>query len=374
MNLPHSKRIFGLDFIRALAISLVVISHASLLVFPKSEHIILIFIKTLGAIGVDLFFILSGFLIGGIILKLIVTNKIGFNDLFNFWKRRWFRTLPNYYLILLINIGIFLVLNESLPQNISSYFLFLHNFTNPHPDFFTEAWSLSVEEYAYLLLPLALYSGLTFFKSIDRSKLFFCVTLILIVGFLGLKLIYFNTSHINSYAEWSASFRKVVIYRMDAIYFGFIVIYFMRNYFNFFKKFKTTILLVGILIFFGLHIIIYIFNLTPESSLFFYVFIYLQVVILSLAMIFPYLYHLNYRGLFLKPIEFLSVHSYAIYLINYSIVLLNIQKVFNIENFSIFQKAGIVFLFLSITTILSIMLYKFFELPILKYRDKNFKR
>lgn len=71
MNLPHSKRIFGLDFIRALAISLVVISHASLLIFPKSEHEVLIFIKTLGAVGVDLFFVLSGFLIGGIILKLI---------------------------------------------------------------------------------------------------------------------------------------------------------------------------------------------------------------------------------------------------------------------------------------------------------------
>jgi len=126
--------------------------------------------------------------------------------------------------------------------------------------------------------------------------------------------------------------------------------------------------------FFSLHIIIYLLNLTPESYRFFYVFVYLQVITVNLTMFFPYLYHLNYNGLFLKPIEFLSVHSYSIYLINYSIVLLNIQKVFNIENFSVFQKTGIVFLFLIITTYISILLYKFFELPILKYRDRNFKR
>jgi len=229
MNLPHSKRNFGLDFIRALAISLVVISHTSLLIFPKSNHIILTFIKTLGAIGVDLFFVLSGFLIGGIILKLINKNKFNSGDLINFWIRRLFRTLPNYYLILIINIGIFLCLKESLPQNIDSYFLFLQNFSNPHPNFFTEAWSLSVEEYAYLLVPLTLYFCLSFFKNTDRNKLFLYVTVILILVFLGIKINYFYTAHINTYTEWSASFRKVVVYRMDAIYVGFLVIYFIKK-------------------------------------------------------------------------------------------------------------------------------------------------
>ncbi|MBI9042570.1 acyltransferase [Lutibacter sp.] len=374
MILPLSKRIFGLDVIRTIAISLVVISHASILIFPKSEHIVLTVIKTFGSIGVDLFFVLSGFLIGGILLKLIEENKVKYNYLFNFWIRRWFRTLPNYYLILLLNIVILLLFHESLPKNLSSYFLFLQNFSSPHPDFFTESWSLSVEEYAYLILPFALYFCLSFLKNMNKTKLFFYVTLILMLVFFSLKLIYFKNVTINSYAEWSASFRKVVIYRMDTIYIGFLLIYFMKNYLKFFKKYKSTIALAGVLLFLSLHIIIYIFNLTPKSHLLFYVFIYLQLVHLSLAMLFPYLYHLNYRGLFLKPIEFISVHSYSIYLINYSIVLLNIQKLFHIESFSHYQKTGIVFLFLIITLFFSIILYKFFELPILRYRDRNFKR
>ena len=112
-------------------------------------------------------------------------NKFNSGDLINFWIRRLFRTLPNYYLILIINIGIFLCLKESLPQNIDSYFLFLQNFSNPHPNFFTEAWSLSVEEYAYLLVPLTLYFCLSFFKNTDRNKLFLYVTVILILVFLG---------------------------------------------------------------------------------------------------------------------------------------------------------------------------------------------
>ncbi|MDP3311908.1 acyltransferase [Lutibacter sp.] len=88
MNSNQINRIFGLDLIRAVAILLVVMSHATLLLFPYSEHAIVILIKILGVIGVDLFFVLSGFLIGGILLKQIDQNKTRLSDLFRFWKRR----------------------------------------------------------------------------------------------------------------------------------------------------------------------------------------------------------------------------------------------------------------------------------------------
>ncbi|HKK11365.1 MAG TPA: acyltransferase, partial [Flavobacteriaceae bacterium] len=159
----QGKRVFGLDALRATAISLVVASHCSYMFSESTDSPILMAIRSLGAIGVDLFFVLSGYLIGGILLNQVEKNRTNFRDLFWFWKRRWFRTLPNYYLILLINITIVLIAGENLPNKLLLYFPFLQNFLGSHPDFFTEAWSLSIEEYSYLILPLSLYFGFAIF-------------------------------------------------------------------------------------------------------------------------------------------------------------------------------------------------------------------
>ncbi len=373
MNATQNNRVFGLDFLRSVAIFLVVISHASLLAFPNSKNPIFTVIRILGAIGVDLFFVLSGFLIGGILLKKIELHKTGKNDLISFWKRRWFRTLPNYFLVLFLNILIFLFLGKDLPKSIVLYFPFLQNFSTPHPDFFTEAWSLSVEEYAYLLLPFLLFFSFKLFKNSHKKKVFLWITLLSIFGLTFLKILYYFTAEINSLHDWSASFRKVVIYRIDAIYVGFLVVFVIKKFPEIMKKYKFSFLIAGILIFMLLHFVIYNLNLLPETHLAFYVFIYLQTVILSLAFLFPYFSQLNYSGLFSKLIKFISVNSYSIYLVNYSIVLLGMQEIFEVANKSIFQKLGFIFLFLSVTVLFSNLIYRYFELPILKYRDKKYK-
>lgn len=373
MNSTQANRVFGLDFLRSIAIGLVVMSHATLLAFPNSISPFFTIIKILGAVGVDLFFVLSGFLIGGIILKHIEQNKTNTKDLFRFWKRRWFRTLPNYFLILIINILIFLYLGKDLPKTIGLYIPFLQNFSTPHPEFFTEAWSLSIEEYAYLLLPFLLFLSFKLLKNSNKEKLFIWATLLCVFGLTFLKVLYYFTAEINSLHDWSASFRKVVIYRVDSIYIGFLVVYLVRKYVEITKKFKWHLLILGMSIFILIHLIIYIFNLMPETNLGFYVFVYLQTVILSLALLFPYFSQLNYSGLFSNFIKFISVNSYSIYLVNYSIVLLSLQEMVDVTDKSIFQKMGLIFLFLSITVIFSNIIYRYFELPILKYRDRKYK-
>ena len=373
MNSAQANRVFGLDFLRSIAIGLVLMSHATLLAFPNSISPFFTIIKILGAVGVDLFFVLSGFLIGGIILKHIEHNKTNTKDLFRFWKRRWFRTLPNYFLILFLNVLIFLFLGKDLPKSIGLYIPFLQNFSTPHPDFFTEAWSLSIEEYAYLLLPFLLFLSFKWLKNSNKEKLFLWVTLLCVFGLTLLKVLYYFTAEINSLHDWSSSFRKVVIYRVDSIYIGFLVVYLVRKYAEIVKKFKRHLLILGMSIFILIHLIIYFFNIMPETNLGFYVFVYLQTVILSLALLFPYFSTLNYSGLFLKPIKFISVNSYSIYLVNYSIVLLGMQEIFDVSTASIFQKTGLILLFLSVTVIFSNIIYRYFELPILKYRDRKYK-
>ena len=172
MQLSFSKRNYGLDIIRSIAILLVVVSHCTYFLEIESDNPMILILRILGAVGVDLFFLLSGFLIGGILLKLIENNQIQFSNLIIFWKRRWFRTLPNYFLILIVNIIIVLLLQDDLPENILLFFLFLQNITSSHPDFFTEAWSLSIEEYAYLILPLIFYTLFLLFKNLKPKKVF----------------------------------------------------------------------------------------------------------------------------------------------------------------------------------------------------------
>lgn len=135
------KRIEQLDGVRAIAIAAVFIHH--------TLHVKLLWM------GVDLFFILSGFLITGILLD----NKAhGFKQyLGHFYRRRVRRILPPYLLLLTITTVLFGI---SWAHHWYYYF-FLMNFVLafhiPHPPSLDILWSLAVEEQFYLLWPLILY-------------------------------------------------------------------------------------------------------------------------------------------------------------------------------------------------------------------------
>ena len=156
MNLEkqNKTRIFGLDIIRSVAILMVVFSHLYYLIDSKNALFISIS-GLLGFFGVELFFVLSGFLIGTILLKQFLDNSFTIKEVIHFLKRRWFRTLPNYYLILFINLFIAFQLGY-LTNDAWKYFLFLQNFSQYSITFFTESWSLSIEEWAYILAPIFL--------------------------------------------------------------------------------------------------------------------------------------------------------------------------------------------------------------------------
>lgn len=368
----EKHRVFGLDLLRSTAIFLVVISHITYLLFPETEHFILSSIRAFGAVGVDLFFVLSGFLIGGILLVNIQAGKTKFSDLLLFWKRRWLRTIPNYFVVLLLNFVLLGFLNIQFPNKTELYFVFLQNLTSSHPDFFTEAWSLSVEEYAYLFLPFILYMVLSVFPKIDKKKAFLFVTIVTIISMSFIKLHYLQTTLIHSYQEWSATYRKVVIYRIDSIYMGFLLVYFYQNFNFFFILNKVKLFVFGILLFIGIHAYVFIGSIQPEANLSFYVFFYLQMLIVSLMCLFPYVLSLKAYGSILKVITYISRRSYAIYLVNYSIVLLTIQYFIDILECTLNQKIGLCFVFIFLTIILSEILYRYVEQPILRYRNKKY--
>ncbi|MAA74042.1 MAG: hypothetical protein CMN28_04995 [Salinisphaeraceae bacterium] len=138
------------DLFRAAAILLVLAHHlAPYLQLPGLAGGIVHWLHELGLYGVDVFFVLSGWLIGGLYWK--EHEKTGGVHIGRFWVRRWFRTLPPYAVWLLISFaGQAVILGATFNWQ---YLVFLQNYM-PEIPWFSVSWSLCIEEHFYLLLPL----------------------------------------------------------------------------------------------------------------------------------------------------------------------------------------------------------------------------
>jgi peptidoglycan/LPS O-acetylase OafA/YrhL len=176
MRIDYRNRVFGLDMMRFLAIFLVLFAHID--PFLNGRYLFFQEVLSLfGFFGVEMFFVLSGFLIGRILFTRFVEADASLKTILYFWIRRWFRTLPNYYLVLLINILILCAVGYSLPgfepiRDLWKYFFFAHNLTGEHIIFFPESWSLSVEEYAYIVGPIVIYGVVSLLKQHKKKRLF----------------------------------------------------------------------------------------------------------------------------------------------------------------------------------------------------------
>jgi len=139
----------GLDLLRALAIIVVVIYHAGIMGFPLPGRV-----HRFGWIGVDLFFVLSGYLIGGQLLAPLARGR--HINLGRFFARRALRILPAYLVILAIYI--FLPWWREYPEMTPwwKFIISVQNIGLHGGTAFSHAWSLAVEDQFYLLLPLIL--------------------------------------------------------------------------------------------------------------------------------------------------------------------------------------------------------------------------
>lgn len=167
-------RIPSLDGLRAISIGLVLFAHLSGTVNFPIEHEIL----NAGNLGVRVFFVISGFLITGILLKEI--EKTGTVNLRKFYYRRTLRIFPPYYFFLLV-VGILAlcgILKLPLGEWLSAVF-YVSNFAPISTWEIGHTWSLGVEEQFYLLMP-----GLLFFGK--RRAFFVLCAIILLSPFIRL--------------------------------------------------------------------------------------------------------------------------------------------------------------------------------------------
>ncbi len=167
----------GLNHLRAFAIASVFFYHYRMFAHPAWVDAIAGF----GWTGVDLFFVLSGYLIAS---QLFNTMAKGKNiSLIEFYVKRFFRIIPAYLFI----VAIYFLIpasheREALPP-LWKYVSFTQNFNLDlrFQGTFSHAWSLCIEEQFYFLLPLVLITGL-YLKL--KNKLVYLLPILFITGFI----------------------------------------------------------------------------------------------------------------------------------------------------------------------------------------------
>ncbi len=167
------QRLPGLDLLRAIAIVWVMLFHSFLVggFAPGWE-----WLSYWGWMGVDLFFVLSGFLIGAQVLRPL--RESGFLDFRDFYIRRVFRVLPPYFVVLGLYFLVPAFREEPGIQPLWQFLSFSLNFLIDygHNRAFSHAWSLCVEEHFYLVFPLA--AALLARRISLRAMVVLCVTLV----------------------------------------------------------------------------------------------------------------------------------------------------------------------------------------------------
>ena len=258
MKLNYRPEIDGL---RGIAVLPVILFHAGFSLFQG------------GYVGVDIFFVVSGYLITSIILKDLETNNFSF---LNFYQRRARRILPALIVILLISLTFCFILPpddlKNFCKSIISSLTFWSNFqfsfesgyfaTPSEYKPLLHTWSLSIEEQFYITYPIFF----AFFYKINKKLLLFLLTFILIISlffsqwggninfsypYLEKKLFFYSETFLSTFMMPFGRVWELAVGGVSSI---------LLNYhFNFFdfKNNKYRTILLNILSFVGIILIFF---------------------------------------------------------------------------------------------------------------------
>lgn len=214
---PSHARLIQLDVLRGIAILLVLFRH-SIVPWWYAGRLwrIMRFLERIGWTGVDLFFVLSGFLIGGLLFKEI--QKTGRLDVKRFFIRRGLKIWPAFFVFLVV---VFWIHQYRFGLSRAWRYLWpnllqLQNYLSRPPGL---TWSLAVEEHFYLALPLLLLMVLPLWR---RGKALYAVpvaTCMVVVACTALR-----------FTNWNKPFDELTQFtpthlRIDGLFFGVFLAY-----------------------------------------------------------------------------------------------------------------------------------------------------
>ncbi|MFN8277168.1 MAG: acyltransferase [Chitinophagales bacterium] len=363
-----NRRVFGLDVLRAAAILFVVLEHSTYLLPEGRRAVPNYFVLD----GVTIFFVLSGFLIGGLLIQFL-EEGVSCSGLLQFWLRRWFRTLPNYFLILTVTILIGIGLNHNTSiTDAWPYYFFLQNLHTPHPALFPEAWSLSVEEWFYLLIPILITACISLFRWSPKKALLVVAVVVLTVA-TGFRLYRYYHFPVDSFKRWDLIFRKQVITRLDSLMFGVLGAYFKHYHFKIWNQYKLAFLVSGLII---LLITKYILPVTQYYNSFYGCVCSFSLMAFGTLLLLPWLSNFQLvKQRLTKWITHISLISYSMYLLNLTIIQNTLMEYFPWEVLQLSNNAIALIkyaLFWILVIGLSSLLYRYYERPMTRLRDQIF--
>lgn len=362
MEIPsNDKRRYmpGIDGLRAIAVIGVILYHLNIPWFQG------------GFAGVTVFFVLSGYLITDILID--EWNKNNKIDYFRFMIRRFRRLAPALLsMIFIVTLWVIFTNHPSFEKLRSDFLPSLLYVTNwwyishevSYFDSFgpasplTHIWSLGIEEQFYLIWPLLVILGLTFIK---RKR--FLVTAILVVVIISAWLMAFL------YAPGEDPSR--VYYGTDTRAFSLLLGAALACVWPSQRLSKTlprhagwVIEIVGIL---GLLLLIIMFMVTSEFNSFHYQggMLLLSVITSFVVAALAHPASMLAKWLSVKPLRWIGVRSYGIYLWHYPIIILT-TPIINTDGLNVWR----ITLQLTATLILSALSYRYVETPIRTGRIK----
>ena len=352
------KRVFGLDFLRAFAIFCVVQGHAERILFDTPLDR---FTDLPVPHGVDIFFVMTGFLIGKSFISHLEKhdNHISRSKTLTFYVRTALRILPNYLFILFVNY--LLVQLNVIEGDVHTFPLwrfatFTQNLFTPFWGFYWESYSLPVQWWFYIFFPLLLMLFSLFAKP---KKYIPWLCLLFIAASIAFRLSVADQVHDRF--GWDIWIRKTVASRTDNIYLGVLAAWMMCYYPKQWERLAVASFIIGVALFIATRII----PRTPGT--FYYDALYLTISALAITLWFPLLskwksYKTRWGGI----ISRISVLSYAMFLTN--LLLLQVLEHSFPQFVSRYAIAYPVYWLLVIVA--AYILYIFVEKPFVKLRDK----
>lgn len=329
-------RINSMDALRAMAILLVLLAHA-VLGFGAPDSIAPL---QLGGIGVDLFFVLSGWLLGGLLFKEMAQGCI---DVRRFWIRRWMRTLPAYYAVLSLTI-LQQILTKENPAIRLDYYIFIQNYSDSLP-IFSVSWSLAVEEQFYLFIAPSLLLLSRFSRHVRLVSLLVLLALPSLFRMQG----------------WFSNLEQTHV-RLDGCVMGVLLACIRYDFVHIWQRLtQYSGLLFGIALF--AFFACFIQRWYPNDY-FGDPGILARALIFGCWIVFANANQVVATRFYFPGAHYIATRSYSMYLLHPEAIALLNRAGFDLPFVSYFA------IMLALTLLISELLYRFVEMPVMRLRDR----